>query len=96
MRDPYQVILGPIVTEKTTDLRPGSVYVFKVLKDATKGQIKDALKVAFNVEAESINTTKVMGKARQLGKSIGATSSWKKAYVKLKKGQKIKELEAGA
>lgn len=96
MRDPHQIIIGQIVTEKTTDLRASSVYVFRVQKDATKGQIVNAVKTVFNVTPESVNTTKVRGKARQMGRSIGVTAGWKKAYVKLKKGEKIKELEVGA
>jgi len=96
MADPYQIIIEPIVTEKSSDLRASSVYTFRVIKDATKTQIKNALKVVFGVDAEAVNTTKVRGKTRQLGRSIGRTAGWKKAYVQLKKGQKIKELEAGA
>lgn len=96
MADPYQIIIEPIVTEKTSGLRTVSVYTFRVLKDATKAQIKNALKTVFGVDARSVNTTKVRGKARQLGRSIGRTSGWKKAYVQLKEGQKIKELEANA
>lgn len=95
MADPYQVIIEPIVTEKSSGLRMRSVYVFKVLKDATKTQIKNALKQGFGVDAESVNTSKVRGKVRKLGKSIGRTAGWKKAYVQLKEGQKIKELEVG-
>jgi large subunit ribosomal protein L23 len=94
--DVHQIIIEPIVTEKTSGLMSDSVYVFRVLKEATKSQIKNALKTVFGVDASSVNTTKVRGKARQVGRHIGVTSSWKKAYVKLKKGQKIKELEVGA
>jgi len=96
MVSPYQIIIEPIVTEKSSGLMSGSVYVFKVLKEATKTQIKNALKLAFGVDAQSVNTTKVKGKVKTLGRSIGRTAGWKKAYVKLKKGQKIKELEVGA
>ena len=96
MAHPYQIIIEPIITEKTTGLRPDSVYVFKVLKEATKTQIKNAIKENFGVDVSSINTAKMKGKVRKLGKGIGITSGWKKAYVQLKEGQKIKELEAGA
>ena len=96
MAHPYQIIIEPIITEKTSGLRADSVYVFKVLKEATKSQIKNAIKENFGVDVSSINTAKMKGKVRKLGKSIGITSGWKKAYVQLKKGQKIKELEAGA
>ena len=96
MGDAHQIIMGQIITEKTTDLRANSVYVFRVRKDATKGQIVNAIRTVFNVTPESVNTTKVRGKTRQLGRSFGVTSGWKKAYVKLKSGEKIKELEVGA
>jgi large subunit ribosomal protein L23 len=96
MANPYQIIIEPIVTEKTSGLMASSVYVFKVLKEATKTQIKNALKLTFGVDSESINTSKVRGKVKTLGRSIGRTAGWKKAYVKLKEGQKIKELEVGA
>ena len=96
MFDPHQIIVEPLVTEKSSDLRASSVYVFKVLSSASKDQIKNALKIVFGVDALSVNTTKVRGKTRQLGKHIGVTPGWKKAYVQLKQGQKIKELEAGA
>jgi large subunit ribosomal protein L23 len=96
MVSPYQIIIEPIVTEKTSGLMADSVYVFKVLKQATKTQIKNAVKLNFGVDAESVNTTKVRGKVKTLGRSIGRTASWKKAYVKLKEGQKIKELEVSA
>ncbi len=96
MAHPYQIIIEPVVTEKTSGLRADSVYVFRVLKEATKTQIKNAIKENFGVDARSVNTVKMRGKARTLGRSIGVTSGWKKAYVKLKEGQKIKELEAGA
>lgn len=96
MFDPFQVILEPIVTEKSSLQRAKATYVFRVIKGATKSQIKGALKKVFGVDTESVNTTPVRGKKRQLGRNIGRTSGWKKAYIKLKKGQKIKELEVGA
>jgi large subunit ribosomal protein L23 len=96
MPDLYQVIVAPVVSEKSTIARGNSIYVFRVLKGATKTQIKCAIKLAFGVDVKSVNTTQVRGKTRIMGRSIGRTASWKKAYVQLKKGQKIKELEAGA
>lgn len=96
MADTYQILLGPIVTEKSSLLRADSVYVFKVLKGATKSQIKEAIQTSFGVDVESINTLPVRGKKRSMGKHIGSTSSWKKAYVKVKAGQKIKQLEVSA
>lgn len=96
MFDMYQIIMEPIITEKSSGLLARSTYVFKVLKKATKDQIKQAVQKCFGVEVEDINTSCIRGKTRKLGRSIGRTTGWKKAYVKLKQGQKIKELEAGA
>jgi len=96
MPDTYQILIEPVITEKSSLLRADSVYVFKVLKHATKPQIREAVIKAFGVDVEAINTSPVRGKTRTLGKHIGRTASWKKAYVKIKAGQKIKQLEANA
>ena len=93
MADPSQIIISQVITEKTSGLRMQDVYTFKVLLAAKKTQIKNAVEKLFNVDVVAVNTSKVRGKKRVLGKSIGKTSQWKKAYVRLKEGQKIKMLE---
>jgi len=93
MFDPSQIVVSQIITEKSLGLKVNGVYTFRVLQHARKTQIKDAVEKLFNVEVISVNTTKVLGKKRIAGKSIGRTAGWKKAYVQLKKGQKIKLLE---
>jgi large subunit ribosomal protein L23 len=96
MPDLHSIIVEPIVTEKSSLLRADSVYVFKVLKDSSKSQIRDAVEKAFGVTVDAVNTTKVRGKSRTMGRHIGRTSGWKKAYVRLKQGDKIKQLEVGS
>lgn len=93
---PEQLIIKPIITEKTTLMRKDSVYVLSVDRDATKIDIKRAVENLFKVNVVSVNTTKVMGKVRRAGKSEGKTASWKKAYVRLKSGQKIEMIEGMA
>ncbi|NQT29077.1 MAG: 50S ribosomal protein L23 [Candidatus Saganbacteria bacterium] len=90
---PEQIIIEPLVTEKAIGERVSSRYVFKVNPAATKRSIADAVAKLFKVDVLSVNTCMVLPKRRILGKSIGKTSHFKKAYVSLKSGQKIEELE---
>lgn len=85
----YEILASPIVTEKTNNLSNENVYVFKVDKKANKTQIKQAIESKFGVKVESVNTTNVRSKKRRVGKYTGYTSSYKKAYVKLKEGSTI-------
>lgn len=84
-----EIIKAPIVTEKTNGLASKNVYVFKVDNKANKTQIKQVIEKKFNVKVKSINTVNVSGKKRRVGKYTGYTSSYKKAYVKLKEGSSI-------
>ncbi|MFA5104142.1 MAG: 50S ribosomal protein L23 [Candidatus Margulisiibacteriota bacterium] len=93
MSENENIIVKPIITEKATMFRTDSVYVFKVLGTATKIDIKNAVENLFNVKVLDVNTAKVRGKVRRVGRSFGRVSSWKKAYVKLKSGQKIDLIE---
>ena len=90
---PTQVIIEQLLTEKAVSARAQSCYVFKVNSRATKTAVMQAVKKLFKVDVVSVNTSNVRAKRRILGKSIGSTASWKKAYVTLKEGQKIEELE---
>ena len=84
-----EIIKAPVVTEKTNNLASENVYVFKVDKKANKTQIKQAIESKFGVKVESVNTVNTQSKKRRVGKYTGYTSSYKKAYVKLKEGSKI-------
>lgn len=85
----YEIIKAPVITEKTNTLASENVYVFKVDKKANKTQIKQVIESKFGVKVESVNTVNTQSKKRRVGKYTGYTSSYKKAYVKLKEGSKI-------
>ena len=85
----YEILKAPVVTEKTNNLAANNVYVFKVDKKANKTQIKLAIESKFGVKVESVNTVNTQAKKRRVGKYTGYTSSYKKAYVKLKEGSTI-------
>lgn len=87
------IIIAPVLTEKSTDLREQGKYVFKVAKQATKIQIKEAVRRLFNVKVTGCTVVNVRGKVKRLRYREGKTSSWKKATVKLAKGETIKVFE---
>ncbi len=91
--DIYNVIKAPIITEKTTKLKQQNMYVFKVDINATKGMIKQAVEKLFNVDVVSVRTMIVKGKLRRFGQYKSYTPNWKKAIVKIKPGQVIKQIE---
>ncbi|MBN2057527.1 MAG: 50S ribosomal protein L23 [Candidatus Saganbacteria bacterium] len=90
---PEQIIIEPVITEKAVTDRALSRYVFKVHLDATKIGVAQAIEKLFKVKVRSVNTINVRPKRRIMGRSVGRTSRWKKAYVTLEQGQKIEELE---
>ncbi len=86
----YQVLLAPHVSEKTTILADsGNQVIFRVLKDATRAEIKQAVEKLFDVKVRKVQTTVVKGKAKSFGRIRGRRSDWKKAYVALEPGQDI-------
>lgn len=90
MRSPEEVIIAPIVTEKTYRLaNEQNKYTFRVHPEANKIEIKNAVEKLFNVKVEKVNTINVKPKRKRLGKFEGRTSKWKKAIVTLKEGNKI-------
>jgi len=85
-----QVLVAPIVSEKATMIAAKQNQVlFKVLRDATKPEIKAAVELMFKVEVESVSTVVQKGKVKRFGKSIGRRDHVKKAYVSLKAGQEL-------
>jgi len=87
----YSVITSPLVTEKTTLISPYRQYVFSVLKDANKIQIKRAVEKIYNVKVEKVTTIVIKGKTKRLRwNQPGRTPDRKKAAVTLKKGFEIK------
>ena len=85
----YEIIKAPVITEKTNNLSNENVFVFKVDKKANKTEIKQAIESKFGVKVASVNTVNTQSKKRRVGKYTGYTSSYKKAYVKLKEGSTI-------
>jgi len=85
----YQVIRRPLVTEKGVDKKDNeATLVFEVSADANKTQVKQAVEKLFKVKVAEVRTANFDGKMRRRGKFMGYRSDWKKAYVKLKDGQK--------
>jgi large subunit ribosomal protein L23 len=85
----YEVIRRPLVTEKGVDKKDNErTLVFEVNAEANKTQVKQAVEKLFKVKVEDVRTATFEGKMRRRGKFMGYRSDWKKAYVKLKEGQK--------
>ncbi len=86
----YQVLLSPRVTEKTTRIGEDSnQYVFQVIKDANKSEVKGAVEMLFHVNVESVRIVNVKGKTKSFRMRPGKRSDWKKAYVRVQEGQVI-------
>ena len=85
----FDVLLGPIVTEKATSLSEHGQIVFKVRIDATKVQIRRAVERLFDVKVTRVNTIRVTGKTKLFRQTLGRRSNYKKAVVTLAEGQNI-------
>jgi large subunit ribosomal protein L23 len=84
------VLMAPIISEKATSVAEKNNQVqFKVLRDATKPEIKAAVELLFKVEVEAVSVVNVKGKVKRFGRSIGRRDHVKKAYVSLKAGQEL-------
>ncbi|MEG1613424.1 MAG: 50S ribosomal protein L23 [Clostridia bacterium] len=79
----YDIIIKPILSEKSYDGIASKRYTFKVLPDATKTQIKNAVEEIFQVKVAKVNTLNVEGKLKRMGKNEGRRPSYKKAIVQL-------------
>ena len=89
MNNYLDIILAPVITEKTANMEADGKYAFKVANDANKVQIKQAIEKKFNVTVEKINVTNSHPKKKRVGRYTGMTSKYKKAIVTLKKGDTI-------
>lgn len=86
----YDVILRPIVTEKSSLLKEtGNQYVFEVQRDANKVEIRKAVEKLFKVKVLSVRISNMEGKEKRLGRNVGKKPDWKKAVVKLSPKDKI-------
>jgi len=91
------VIRRPLVTEKTSILREdGRTIVFEVARDANKIDIRRAVEQLLGAKVASVRTALAHGKEKRQGRFVGRRSDWKKAYVKLKEGEKMPDFLQGA
>jgi large subunit ribosomal protein L23 len=92
MKNPYEVLKKAIITEKGLLVKERSrTLVFQVDPQANKAEIKTAVQQAFKVKVASVHTANFHGKMRRRGRTSGYRLDWKKAYIKLKPGEKIPE-----
>jgi large subunit ribosomal protein L23 len=83
----YKIIVGPHTTEKA--VRVSDQVVFRVARDATKTELKEAIQKLFSVKVLSVRIVNVMGKGKQFKQMQGQRSDWKKAYIRLAEGEAI-------
>ena len=92
MKSAYQIIRRPVITEKGLAIKENqNTLVFQVAPKATKTEIKEAVQSIFKVKVDSVRTSNFAGKERRRGRFAGYRPDWKKAYVKLKSGEKMPE-----
>jgi large subunit ribosomal protein L23 len=85
-----QVLLAPVVSEKSTFIgEKHNQYAFRVVHDATKPEVKDAVELLFKVQVEGVQIANVKGKQKRFGRFMGRRNNWKKAYVRVAAGQEI-------
>ena len=89
MKHYSDIIIAPVITEKSMANRQNNVYTFKVAKDATKTDIKRTVEEAFKVSVKNVNTLNTKSKRRRVGRYSGRTKTYKKAIVTLAEGSSI-------
>ena len=95
MKSPYDIIIRPVLTEKSYDGMADKKYAFEVAISANKTEIKKAIETIFDVKVESVNTMRIQGKMKRQGRTQGRRPERKKAYVKLTEGSKTIEFFEG-
>ena len=92
-----EVIRRPLITEKTTVMREdGLTLAFQVAMKATKIEVKQAVEQLFKIKVASVRTSITHGKTKRQGRFVGQRPDWKKAYVRLRDGEKMPEFLEGA
>jgi large subunit ribosomal protein L23 len=90
MKNPHEVIIRALITEKGTKMREsGNRFLFQVHPDANKLEIKQAVEQIFNVNVERVRTQNLLGKMKRMGRNVGRRPAWKKAIVTLREGDNI-------
>ncbi|MDD6279434.1 MAG: 50S ribosomal protein L23 [Ruminococcus sp.] len=95
MKAPQDIILKPVITEKSMDGLQAGKYTFKVATDANKTEIKSAVEKLFGVKVAKVNTMNCTGRTKRVGRFIGKKSDWKKAIVTLTEDSKSIEFFDG-
>ena len=94
MRNEREIVIAPVVTEKTSSLNAiNNSYTFRVSVNANKIEIQKAIEKIFNVNVLKVNTIKQRGKVKRMGRFSGKRADWKKAIVKLKAGDSIPDFD---
>jgi large subunit ribosomal protein L23 len=92
MKSAYQILRRPVITEKGLGVKETEdTLVFEVAAKATKTEVKEAVQTIFKVKVAEVRTANFAGKERRRGKFAGYRPDWKKAYVRLRKGEKMPE-----
>ena len=85
-----KVLIAPVVSEKSTRLADENrQFVFKVMPDASKPEVRKAVELMFDVKVDAVQIANVSGKVKRFGQKIGRRANWKKAYVTLAEGHDI-------
>ncbi len=95
MKAPQDIILKPVITERSMDDLQAGKYTFKVAKDANKVEIRSAVEQLFGVKVAKVNTLNCRGRMKRVGRFYGKTSDWKKAIVTLTEDSKAIEFFEG-
>ncbi len=89
MKDPREIIIRPVITERSYDMMEKNTYTFEVAKDANKIEIRQAVEEIFAVKVVRVNTLNVKSKPKRVRYQAGRTRTWKKAMVTLQEGDTI-------
>jgi large subunit ribosomal protein L23 len=95
MKSPYDIILKPVITERSMERAADKVYTFEVARDSNKIEIKEALESIYGINIKSVNTMNMQGKVKRMGVHIGRRAAKKKAIVTLKSESKPIEFFEG-
>ncbi len=90
---PSEVLIRPVISEKSYQQIAQNQYTFRVHKDAHKTQVRQAVEQLFEVKVERVNIVKVQAKPKRRGRILGSKKGWKKAVVQLRKGDSIEIFE---
>jgi large subunit ribosomal protein L23 len=93
MKNPRDIIFRPVITEKSTGAMQDSKYTFLVDLKSKKVEIRQAIEAIFKVKVTGVNTVRVMGKTKRMGRNVGKRPDYKKAIVTLAEGQRLEFFE---